>query len=549
MVARQMDSPVFVSFASKDRKVATSLCDALENRGIGCWISSRNIRPGDNFQVAIVRAIRAAKVMVLVFSGNSNNSDEVKKELVLAGQSRLVVIPVRVEDVAPSEAFAYEFATRQWIDLFGDWELSIRQLADQIEAVVESSPAKPPPSEEEPPVRAPPAASLPVTAIAVSAQRTWRPGLLVGVVAAIAIAAGAAFWLRNAGRQPTPEVQTSAVVPRSAPKQTASTTTPPSPAVQAPTAQAPTAQTPTAQAPTAQTPTAQTPTAQTPTAQTPTAQTPAAQSPIAAPVEAPKPAPPPVAPPLSSGTTDESSAASPQPHHASYRMTLDSVSNASGPSAASGTMDYRWGETCDGWTVDQTYKLLLSYPKSANLLTGFTFSTWESKDGLRYRFYTRETRNGAIDAEIRGTAQLDGAGEGGTATFTQPKSQTVDLPAGTLFPSAHAILLMERAAAGDSSVSREVFEGSSTDGAQRAIATIGKRIGPGSQADQPDGLAQHAGWPVRLAFFDAKSDKPAYQWGMVLLDNGVMREITIDYGSSAVGATLEAIQPLDKPHC
>ena len=62
--------------------------------------------PGDNFQIAIVHAIRSAKVMVLVFSSNSNNSDEIKKELVLAGQSRLIVIPVRVEDVTPDDAGA-----------------------------------------------------------------------------------------------------------------------------------------------------------------------------------------------------------------------------------------------------------------------------------------------------------------------------------------------------------------------------------------------------------------------------------------------------------
>ena len=115
-----MSTPIFISFASKDLSVARTICEALENRGFQCWISSRDIGPGENFQVAIVRAIRLAKAMILVFSGNSNISEEVKKELVLAGQNRLIVIPVRVEDVAPDEAFAYEFATRQWIDAFHD---------------------------------------------------------------------------------------------------------------------------------------------------------------------------------------------------------------------------------------------------------------------------------------------------------------------------------------------------------------------------------------------------------------------------------------------
>jgi len=130
-----MSAPIFISYSSRDRHIALTVCQALENRGLSCWISCRDISPGENFQVSIVRAIRAAKVMVLVFSANSNNSEEIKKELVLAGRSQLVVIPIRVEDVTPDEAFAYELATRQWIDLFSDWEGAIQRLVRQLAAL------------------------------------------------------------------------------------------------------------------------------------------------------------------------------------------------------------------------------------------------------------------------------------------------------------------------------------------------------------------------------------------------------------------------------
>jgi hypothetical protein len=70
--------------------------------------------------------------MVLVFIANANSSNEIKKELAIASQNNLVVIPVRIEDVIPNEAFAYEFATRQWIDLFEDWESSIARLVELI---------------------------------------------------------------------------------------------------------------------------------------------------------------------------------------------------------------------------------------------------------------------------------------------------------------------------------------------------------------------------------------------------------------------------------
>jgi hypothetical protein len=132
MIAR-----TYISYATKDVKVAQTLCSALESRGIGCWINARDIQPGENFQVSIVRALREAKIMVLVFTHNSNSSDEMTRELALASQQKLIVIPLRVDDVTPGEAFAYEFATRQWIDVFADWESSIDQLCRRISLALE----------------------------------------------------------------------------------------------------------------------------------------------------------------------------------------------------------------------------------------------------------------------------------------------------------------------------------------------------------------------------------------------------------------------------
>jgi hypothetical protein len=138
-----MDASVFISHSSRDRKIAETLCHALETRGIGCWLSSRDIAPGQNFQEAIVKALRSCRAMLMVFTANANNSDEIKKELALASQNHLAVIPVRVEDVVPTDAFAYEFATRQWVDVFKDWDTSIERLAAHVQATLNSGTAAP----------------------------------------------------------------------------------------------------------------------------------------------------------------------------------------------------------------------------------------------------------------------------------------------------------------------------------------------------------------------------------------------------------------------
>jgi regulator of protease activity HflC (stomatin/prohibitin superfamily) len=131
-----MSQRIFLSHSSKDHDVAKTICLALESRGLQCWLASRDVDPGESFMQAIVRAIRAAKVMVLVFTHNANDSDEIKKELVLASQNRLVIIPVRVEDVIPDDSLAYQFATAQWINLFEDWEHQMERLTARIASIV-----------------------------------------------------------------------------------------------------------------------------------------------------------------------------------------------------------------------------------------------------------------------------------------------------------------------------------------------------------------------------------------------------------------------------
>ena len=48
--------PVFVSYATEDRKQALDVCKAIEGRGTRCWISMRDVPPGENYQEAIVRS-------------------------------------------------------------------------------------------------------------------------------------------------------------------------------------------------------------------------------------------------------------------------------------------------------------------------------------------------------------------------------------------------------------------------------------------------------------------------------------------------------------
>src|ERR1700740_483608 len=239
------------------------------------------------------------------------------------------------------------------------------------------------------------------------------------------------------------------------------------------------------------------------------------------------------------------------PHRALYSMTLVSARNDSGVVDARGTMDYEGGETCDGWTIEQRYRLKMRYGETPDVDIVSSFVTWESKDGLRYRFNQKQKRNGELDQDIRGEAKLDAPAKGGTVEFIRPKPHTLKLDPGVLFPSAHTILLIDKAHEGETFLSRQVFDGATDENAVQVSAAIGVKTTADPAAVKLSPLLQRPGWRVRLAFFpvDASVEKPDYELGMRLLANGVSQDMLIDYGEYSIRAKLDDIEPLTKPNC
>ena len=76
-----MAHDVFISHSTQDKAVSDAICAALENEGMRCWIAPRDVQPGRSFAGEITRAIQQSKIMVLVFSANSNNSEQVLREV------------------------------------------------------------------------------------------------------------------------------------------------------------------------------------------------------------------------------------------------------------------------------------------------------------------------------------------------------------------------------------------------------------------------------------------------------------------------------------
>jgi len=73
------------------------------------------VQPGRPFAGEITRAINRSKAMVLIFS-HSNNSEQILRELQLAANARLHIIPFCIDDVDPNEDLQYYLSSPHWFD-------------------------------------------------------------------------------------------------------------------------------------------------------------------------------------------------------------------------------------------------------------------------------------------------------------------------------------------------------------------------------------------------------------------------------------------------
>ena len=111
-----MPRDVFISHSAQDKKVAETICGALEQQEIRCWVAPRDVRPGKSFPGEITRAIQQSKVMLLIFSRHSNSSEQVLREVQLAVDCRVPIVRLRLEDIPLSDDLRYYLSTPHWLD-------------------------------------------------------------------------------------------------------------------------------------------------------------------------------------------------------------------------------------------------------------------------------------------------------------------------------------------------------------------------------------------------------------------------------------------------
>ena len=229
-----MSRDVFISHSAQDKKVAETICAALEEAAIRCWVAPRDVRAGRSFPGEITRAIQQSKVMLLIFSSHSNSSEQVLREVQLAVDSHLPIVRLRIEDISLSDDLRYYLSTPQYLDALTTplskhiprLETALRELLDQSSDDAGTSVAATPATLAEVAAKGRPAEAAP------KPPAKWKAFAIVAGILAIAVAVVLALRFTRTAEQKNvlavPE-RTIAPTPSATISSSPTATTPPSP--------------------------------------------------------------------------------------------------------------------------------------------------------------------------------------------------------------------------------------------------------------------------------------------------------------------------------
>ena len=134
-----MKNDAFISYSKTDKKTADAICKALEAADLKCWYAPRNIPSGEDWDACIMEALASSRVMVLVWSAQSDKSKQVKREVSIAlDDVGITLIPFRVETIVASK-LRYYLGNIQWLDAEASIEESLQHLVIQVKDAIQQA--------------------------------------------------------------------------------------------------------------------------------------------------------------------------------------------------------------------------------------------------------------------------------------------------------------------------------------------------------------------------------------------------------------------------
>lgn len=213
------------------------------------------------------------------------------------------------------------------------------------------------------------------------------------------------------------------------------------------------------------------------------------------------------------------------------------------------------GSRCSGYTTRLRFVTRSTGEEGQARTDDVRSVMFETADGF-YEF-THETY--AEDDLVEVSAGVAERKDDGIAvTLHEPEEASLSIAAGTAFPTEQVVWVLEAATAGKRFVAFDIYDG--TEGGELVYSTstvIGQastNAGDlGVETSIADaGFADQRHWPVTISYFKqpAGTDMtPDYTMSLIVYENGISRDITLDYGGFALAGKLTQLELLPSPAC
>ncbi|WP_313616128.1 cell envelope integrity EipB family protein [Agrobacterium sp.] len=240
-------------------------------------------------------------------------------------------------------------------------------------------------------------------------------------------------------------------------------------------------------------------------------------------------------------------------HRAVYDLELRDSSERSGIEDMSGRMVYEFtGSACQGYKTDFRFVTQINTGDAVRMTDQQT-TTFEDSAARKFTFDTKSFTDDKLDKEVGGSASDSDAGT--VVDLVRPDSRKVDLVASD-FPTEHMLQVIDNARAGKRMFESRIFDGSD-DGDESLITStlVGKSQTPVSddkEASEAGQFAKAPFWPVTIAYFNDKSGAdslPIYRMSFKLYENGITRDLVLDYGDFVLTGKLKKLDILETASC
>ncbi|WP_295732630.1 cell envelope integrity EipB family protein [uncultured Bartonella sp.] len=239
------------------------------------------------------------------------------------------------------------------------------------------------------------------------------------------------------------------------------------------------------------------------------------------------------------------------PHLAIYDLQLENASDKSGITGLVGRMAYEFnGSSCEGYTTRFRFVTRINMADSPARLTDQQMTSFEAANGKEFRFVSKTIIDQDVTSETDGVAKI--ANGNMTVSLKKPKETEVKLKSAA-FPTIQTEEVIRQAKAGRHFYRTVLFDGSDdADRLTEATVVVGDKVEakPDNETKMMGKLGKEPYWPVTISYFNDDENQdglPVYRTSFFLYENGVTRDLVMDYGNFSVRGKLQTFKLFDIP--